>query len=138
MLKHGRVIFATTKIKSSYITCKMMHTLTLPSHLVGSMGARRQRCRYFTAAKAGINMVACIDDYILISPKATAQHHFDTLASILLQLGLLNNPEKQTPPCKALTCLGIRIHIDANTLSIDPQSCIPSILSVRPSNISVI
>ena len=42
----------------------------------------------FIAAKAGINMVAYIDDYILISPKNTAQHHFDTLASILSQLAL--------------------------------------------------
>ena len=75
----------------------------------------------FIAAKAGINMVAYIDDYILISPKDTAQDHFDTLASILSELGLPSNPEKQTPPCRALTCLGIRINIDANTLSIDPQ-----------------
>ena len=37
----------------------------------------------FILAKAGINMVAYIDDYIHISPKATAQQHFDTLASIL-------------------------------------------------------
>ena len=75
----------------------------------------------FIAAKAGINMVAYIDDYIIISPKATAQRHFDTLASILSQLGLPSNPQKQTPPSRALTCLGIQIDIDANSLSIDPQ-----------------
>ena len=40
----------------------------------------------FIAAKAGINMVAYIDDYIIISPKTSAQCHFDTLASILTQL----------------------------------------------------
>ena len=75
----------------------------------------------FIAAKAGINMVAYIDDYIIISTKDTAQRHFDTLASILSQLGLPSNPHKQTPPCRALTCLGIKIDIDANTLSIDPK-----------------
>ena len=57
----------------------------------------------FIAAKAGIKMVAYIDDYIIISPKASAQHHFDTLAFILSQLGLPSKQEKQTPPCRALT-----------------------------------
>ena len=75
----------------------------------------------FIAAKSGINMIAYIDDYILVSPKATALHQFDTLASILSQLGLPSNPPKQTPPCRALTCLGIRFDIDANTMSTDPQ-----------------
>ena len=66
-------------------------------------------------------MVAYIDDYGIISPKATAQHHFDTLASILSQLGLPSNQDKQTPPCRALTCLGIKIDLDDNTLSVDPD-----------------
>ena len=65
-------------------------------------------------------MVAYVNDYIVISPKATAQQHFDTLVSIS-QLGLPSNTEKQIPPCRALTCLGIMIDIDANTLSIDPE-----------------
>ena len=73
----------------------------------------------FILAKKGIKLFAYIDDYILVSPKATADHHFDTLASLLSELGLPSNPEKQTPPCRALTCLGIRIDLDANTLSID-------------------
>ena len=75
----------------------------------------------FIAAKAGINMVAYIDDYMIISPKTSAQRHFDTLASILTQLGLPSNQDKQTPPCRALTCLGIKIDLDQNTLSIDPD-----------------
>ena len=75
----------------------------------------------FIERKAGIKMVAYIDDYIIISPKLSAQRHFDTLASILAQLGLPSNQDKQTPPCRALTCLGIKIDLDQNTLSIDPD-----------------
>ena len=75
----------------------------------------------FIPSKAGVNMVAYIDDYVIISPRATAQRHFDTLASILSQLGLPSNQDKQTPPCRALTCLGIKIDLDDNTLSINPD-----------------
>ena len=66
-------------------------------------------------------MVAYIDDDVIISSKAIAICHFDTLASILSQLGLPSNQEKQTPPCRALTYLGIKIDLDDNTLSIDPS-----------------
>ena len=52
----------------------------------------------FILSKKGIRMFAYVDDYSLISPKATADHHFDTLASLLLELGLPSNPEKQPPP----------------------------------------
>ena len=67
----------------------------------------------------GIALFQRISDYILVSPKA--DHHFDSLASLLIELGLPSNPEKQTPLCRALTCLGIRIDLDTNTLSIDPH-----------------
>ena len=69
-------------------------------------------------------MVAYIDDYVIILPKAAVQQHFDILTSTLSQLSLLSNPEKQTPPCRALTCLGIKIDLDANILSIDPDKLI--------------
>ena len=52
----------------------------------------------FILSKRGIKMFAYIDDYILVSPKATADHHFDSLAALLLELGLPSNPAKQTPP----------------------------------------
>ena len=51
----------------------------------------------FILSKKDIKMFAYIDNYILVSPKATADHHFDTLASLLLEQGLPSNPEKQTP-----------------------------------------
>ena len=56
-----------------------------------------------------------------LSRLITAQCHFDTLASILSQLGLLSNPKKQTPTCRALTCLGIKINLDENIISTDPD-----------------
>ena len=59
-------------------------------------------------------MFAYIDEYILVSPKDTANHHFDTWA----YPEILRNKHR---PCSALTCLGIRIDLDAKTLSIDSQ-----------------
>ena len=58
----------------------------------------------FILAKRGIKLFAHIDDYILVSPKATADHHFETLALLLSELVLPSNPDKQIPPCRALTC----------------------------------
>ena len=52
----------------------------------------------FRLAKKGIKLFAYIDDYILISPKATADQQFAFLASLMSELGLPSNPEKQTPP----------------------------------------
>ena len=73
-------------------------------------------------------MFAYIDDYILVSPKATADAHFQRLASLLTDLGLPSNQDKQTPPCRTLTCLGIQIDLDHNIMSIDPDK-LSSILS---------
>ena len=75
----------------------------------------------FLMAKSGAKMFAYIDDYILISPEKDAQRHFQRLASLLTELGLPSNPDKQTSPCRKLTCLGIQIDLDANTLSIHPD-----------------
>ena len=87
----------------------------------------------FLMAKSGAKMFAYIDDYILISPEADAQRQFRRLASLLTDLGLPSNPDKQTSPCRKLTCLGIQIDLDANTLSIHPdklQSIYSSCLDV--------
>ena len=42
-------------------------------------------------------MFAYINDYILVSSKVAVDHHFDSLASLLLELDLPSNPEKQSP-----------------------------------------
>ena len=75
----------------------------------------------FIMTSHGIRMFAYIDDYILVSPRATANDHFQRLASTLIELGLPSNPDKQTSPCRNLTCLGIRFDLDSNTMSIDSE-----------------
>ena len=75
----------------------------------------------YVMSQSGAKMFAYIDDYILISPKRHADQHFQRLASLLAELGLPSNPDKQTSPCHKLTCLGIQFDLDANTLSIQPE-----------------
>ena len=76
----------------------------------------------FILARHGVRMFAYIDDYILVSPRATADDHFRRLVSTLFELGLPSNPDKQTSPCRNLTCLGIRFdNNDNNIMSIDPK-----------------
>ena len=74
----------------------------------------------FIMARHGVRMFSYINDYILVSPRATADDHFRLLASTLFELGLPSNPDKQTSPCRNLTCLGIRFDLANNTMSIDP------------------
>ena len=75
----------------------------------------------FIMANAGVKMFAYIDDYIIISSRASGNVHFRRLVSLLTELGLPSNPDKQTPPCHKLTCLGIQIDLDKNELSIYPE-----------------
>ena len=74
----------------------------------------------FIMAKHGIRMFAYIDDYILVSPRTTADGHFRRLVSLLSEIGLPSNPDKQTSTCRSLTCLGIRFDLDNNTMSTHP------------------
>ena len=74
----------------------------------------------FIIARHGIKIFLYIDDYILVSPRATADDYFRCLASTLFELGLTSNPDKQTSSCRNLTCLGIRIDLDNNTINIHP------------------
>ena len=69
--------------------------------------------------RKGRHMFAYIDDYILVSTKDVAHSHFADLYDLISDLGLpsiLINPPP--PPIRRLTCLGISIDLDANTLSI--------------------
>ena len=72
----------------------------------------------YIMSKAGAKMFAYVDDYIRVSSKQHSEQHFQCLASLLTELGLPSNPDKQTSPCRKLTCLGIQIDLDSNTLSI--------------------
>ena len=72
-------------------------------------------------SKNGATVVAYIDDYIGIAAQHDVMCHFNHLHALLLLLGLPINQEKLCPPCKDLTCLGIRMNIHKASLSIDPE-----------------
>ena len=71
--------------------------------------------------RKGFKTFAYIDDFILINHKSKAKEAFDTLTDLLQELGLPMNDDKRTPPTRTLTCLGICINLDTNTLSIDAE-----------------
>ena len=68
--------------------------------------------------KEGVNLRCYIDDYIAVLPRVEADHIFQRLCALLDELGLPINYDKLTPPTKKLSCLGIGIDIDNNTMSI--------------------
>ena len=72
----------------------------------------------FIMAKKGVKLHCYIDDYIIVSSKHKALTEFTLLCDLLNELGLPMNESKLTPPTKELTCLGININIDTNTMSI--------------------
>ena len=73
----------------------------------------------YIMAQDGIKLFAYIDDYIMISPKSSSDTEFQRLASLLVELGLPSNPDKQTPPpCRKLTCLGIQIDMTKMNLAL--------------------
>ena len=59
-----------------------------------------------------------IDDYIVVTSKSKASEQFAMLCDLLDELGLPMNKDKLTPPSKRITCLGIDIDIENNTMSI--------------------
>ena len=67
----------------------------------------------------GRHVFTYIDDYILVSTEDVAHSHFADLYDLVSDLGLPINPDKKPPPTRRLTCLGISIDLDANTLSIE-------------------
>ena len=73
-------------------------------------------------AKADIKLHCYINDYIAVVPKTKAEEKFKYVCDLLTELGLPLNCDKLTPPppppTKRLTCLGIDINIDNNTMSI--------------------
>ena len=69
-------------------------------------------------AKKGVKLHCYIDDYIVVTSKSKASEQFTMLCDLLDELGLPMNKNKLTPPSKRITCLGIDIDIDNNTMSI--------------------
>ena len=67
----------------------------------------------------GRHVFAYIDDYILVATEDSAHSQFKDLSDLISDLGLPMNPYKKIAPTRTLTCLGISIDLDANTLSIE-------------------
>ena len=65
----------------------------------------------------GFQIYCYIDDYIAVIPKDKAHFAFETLCQVLHELRLPINAAK-VAPTRCLTCLGIEINIDNNTLRI--------------------
>ena len=62
---------------------------------------------------------AYIDDFIIVSNKGDAMRHFSKLSDLFDELGLPMNEDKRSPPSRVLTCLGITINLDNNSLAIE-------------------
>ena len=70
-------------------------------------------------AKEKCHIFAYIDDFILVSEDNDADRHFQKLSALFTGLGLPMKIDKCSPPTRSLTCLGITIDLDNNSLSID-------------------
>ena len=64
-------------------------------------------------------MFGYTDDFIIVSNKDDARRHFNKLSNLFDELGLPMNEDKCCPPTRVLTCLGITIDLDDNSISIE-------------------
>ena len=69
--------------------------------------------------KDNCKIFAYIDDYVIVSTEDDAWRHFNKLSALLTELGLPMNENRRSPPTRVLTCLGITIDLDKNSLSIE-------------------
>ena len=72
----------------------------------------------YIMAKKGVKLHCYIDDYTVVTSELKATEQFGLLCDLLQELGLPLNANKVTPPTKRLTCLGIDIDIENNTIGI--------------------
>ena len=62
---------------------------------------------------------AYIDDFVIVSEKGNAMRHFQALFDLFTELGLPMNQNKLSPPTRTLTCLGVTIDLDKNSIYIE-------------------
>ena len=65
------------------------------------------------------SIFAYIDDFIVVASQEDAMRQFVKFSELFKELGLPMNPDKICPPTSTLTCLGITIDLDNNSLSIE-------------------
>ena len=68
--------------------------------------------------KENCGIFAYIDVFIMISPENDSDSQVKKLFDVFSHLGLTINQGKFTAPSSVLTCLGITINLDNNSLSI--------------------
>ena len=66
-------------------------------------------------ARRGFSVIVYVDDFLIINVEQTeARAAYESLLSLLLDLGFTVNAKKCTPPCRDLVFLGIRLQTDVN------------------------
>ena len=75
----------------------------------------------YVIARQSFRIFSYIDDFVAVSPTHLSSKAFCALSDLIHRLGLPMNEDKRSPPCKALTCLGIHIDLASNVLSIDQE-----------------
>ena len=72
-----------------------------------------------------------------VSTKDDTMHHFHKLTNLFDELGLPMNKDKCCPPSRILTCLGITMDLDNNSLSTETtkqEDIYSESLQVRPKS----
>ena len=77
----------------------------------------------FILAKQGFKVLNYIDDIYAVCHKDTAQAAYDTLISVVKNIGLPINISKLFPPSTELSILGIVVNVNTRTFSIPTRSC---------------
>ena len=107
----------------SYISWKDQFYLDLSVAFVWKHGSaafqRFSDAIVYIMKKRSCVLHAYIEDYVGVALADIAMDHFESLAKLLDSFGLPRNPDKRTPPTKALPCLGVYIDINEGTLSIE-------------------
>ena len=75
----------------------------------------------FILAQEGISVYNYIDDIYACCHTDHAHFAFQRLKEVILNIGLLINPEKIFPPLSILSVIGIVIDIEQDTFSIEPK-----------------
>ena len=77
----------------------------------------------------GVRTFNYMDEVICVHRRQNADTEFETLYSLFEFLGIPINPKKVVPPSHSLTCMGIKVDLDAKQLSI-PQEKLLEILDL--------
>ena len=75
----------------------------------------------FIMAQKGITVTNFIDDFIGCDTKSHADTAFDTLHSLLVELGFTLSKKKLVPPTTKCICLGVEIDTENFTISIPEE-----------------